>query len=239
MTDEIRAKLDMLADEKARFYVLRTTPTLQSEQVIGVKVPDLRKIAKDIVKSDWQCFLQQAKDDTLEERMLCGFVTATAKMPDAKRFEHIRNFLPMIDNWMVCDTFCNTLKPTKQNERDYWDFILPYFHDSREYYVRFAVVMLLSHFARDEYADRAFEILDSLDNDSYYVKMASAWAISVYFVHCPEKTMHFLNDNRLDDFTFNKALQKITESYRVNDETKSIIRKMKRKCNIEKNINDD
>ena len=89
--------------------------------------------------------------------------------------------------------------------------------------------MLLSHFARDEYADRAFEILDSLDNDSYYVKMASAWAISVYFVHCPEKTMHFLNNNRLDDFTFNKALQKITESYRVSDETKSIIRKMKRK----------
>ena len=58
MTDEIRSKLNMLADEKARFYVLRTTPTLQSEQVIGVKVPDLRKIAKDIVKSDWQCFLQ-------------------------------------------------------------------------------------------------------------------------------------------------------------------------------------
>lgn len=239
MTDEIRAKLNLLADEKIRLYILRTTPTLQREQVIGVKVPDLRKIAKDIVKSDWRGFLAQAKGDTLEERMLCGFVTATAKMTDAERFERIRCFLPMIDNWMVCDTFCNTLKPTKQNEFDYWSFIQLYFHDSREYYVRFAVVMLLSHFARDEYADMAFEMLDSLDNDSYYVKMALAWAISVYFVHCPEKTMHFLINNRLDDFTFNKALRKITESYRVSDETKSIIRKMKRKCNIKKNFNDD
>lgn len=229
MTDELIQKLNGLAKENIKEYTHKTTPDFPEEKIIGVRVPDIRAVAKEIVKSDWQSFLDSEHGDTIEETMLRGFVTATAPMADEERFERIKKFVPEIDNWMVCDTFCNTLKPKKQNKDAYWGFIQPYFYSENEYDVRFAIVMMLSHFGREEYADRAFEILNSVNMNVYYVKMAAAWAISVYFVYCPEKTMAFLKDNNLDDFTFNKALQKITESYRVDSETKKIIRTMKRK----------
>ena len=229
MTKQIRQKLNSLADEKLRIYIHRTTPTVPIEKIIGVKVPDLRKMAREIIKSDWRTFLAEAADDFIEELMLCGFVTATAKMSDEERFRRIKDFVPKIDNWMVCDTFCNTLKPNQNNKKAYWDFIQPYFYSDKTYYVRFGVVMLLSHFAQIEYADNAFAIFNTIKHDDYYVKMAVSWAISVCFVHFPEKTMEFLIDNSLDDFTFNKALQKITESYRVDSEVKNEIKKMKRK----------
>lgn len=231
MTDDITNKLNSLAEEKIKAYTLRTTPNIAKGNVIGVRVPELRKIAKELIASDWRAFLASEHTGTIEENMLCGFVTATAAMSDAERFGRIKDFVPKIDNWMVCDTFCVTLKPKKRNKTAYWEFIQPYFYSENEYDVRFALVMLLAHFHDEEHTDRALEIINSLNMTSYYVQMAVAWAISVYFVYYPEKTMSFLKNNNLDDFTFNKALQKITESYRVDAETKNVIRAMKRKIN--------
>lgn len=105
----------------------------------------------------------------------------------------------------------------------------PYFDSDKPYDIRFAVVAALDYFSNDEYVARAFEKFDAITNDDYYVKMAVAWAVSVFFIHAPEKTWQYLEDNRLDDFTFNKSLQKITESYRVTPQDKAKIRAMKRK----------
>ena len=90
-------------------------------------------------------------------------------------------------------------------------------------------VAALDYFSDDEYAARAFGKFDAITNDDYYVKMAVAWAVSMFFIHAPEKTWQYLEDNCLDDFTFNKSLQKITESYRVTPQDKAKIRAMKRK----------
>lgn len=231
MTDDIMNRLNSLAEEKIKAYTARTTPNIAKDSIIGVRVPELRKIAKEITASDWRMFIASESTGTIEENMLCGFVTATAPMSDTERFEHVKAFVPKIDNWMVCDTFCTTLKPKKQNKVAWWEFIQPYFYSENEYDVRFALVMLLAHFHDEEYADKAFEIINSIRMTSYYVQMAAAWAISVYFVYCSQRTMSFLKNNNLDDFTFNKALQKITESYRVDAETKNVIRTMKRKIN--------
>lgn len=228
MTADIMQRLILLADESSRACTERTMPNVATENIIGVRVPELRKIAKDITKSDWRGFLLSEQGGTIEEHMLRGFVIATATMSDEERFEHIREFVPSIDNWGVCDTFCVSFKLKKQSKPAYWEFIRPYFYSEKEYDVRFALVMMLAHFHSEEYADEAFDIIESVKLPYYYVKMAAAWAISVYFVNCPEKTMCFLQNNELDDFTFNKALQKITESYRVDGETKKVIRAMKR-----------
>lgn len=228
MIQQIYDELYLLADEKIRTYVCKTTPSFPKERIIGTKVPELRRIAKNITSSDWRSFLDEVTDNTLEELMLQGFVIATAKMSVEERFALISRFVVKIDNWMVCDTFCNTLKPPKNLENEYFSFIQPYLHDDRAYHIRFGVVMLLSHFAKDEYTDAAFKVFNDIKSDDYYVKMAVAWAISVFFVKYPEKTMSFLKACTIDDFTYNKALQKITESFRVDNQTKSIIKKMKR-----------
>ena len=100
--------------------------------------------------------------------------------------------------------------------------------DRREFVARFGIVMLLDHFITDTYIDEVLQVLDEVSHDGYYVKMAVAWAISVCYVKFEKETMALLLDNALDDFTYNKSLQKITESFRVSKEDKARIRKMKR-----------
>ena len=95
--------------------------------------------------------------------------------------------------------------------------------------MRFGVVMLLDYYIEEAYIDRVLRLLNEARHDGYYVKMAVAWAVSVCYVKFPEKTMEYLKNNTLEDFTYNKALQKITESLRVGRDEKELIRSMKRK----------
>lgn len=101
----------------------------------------------------------------------------------------------------------------------------------KEYEIRFGVVMAMAHYIDEEYIDNVLQWMDRISHEGYYVKMAVAWALSVCYVKFPQKTMNYLKENHLDDFTYNKALQKIIESYRVSTEDKEIIRSMKRKTN--------
>lgn len=109
------------------------------------------------------------------------------------------------------------------------DFLQPYLRSDQEYEIRFGVVMLLNFYLNERYIDQVLTALDQISHEAYYVKMAVAWAISMAYVKQPEVTLRYLNQNNLDDFTYNKALQKITESYRVDPESKQMIRSMKRK----------
>ena len=110
-----------------------------------------------------------------------------------------------------------------------WDFIQPYLISGREFEIRFAVIMMLAHFIDDDHIDRVIASLDGIRHEGYYVRMGAAWAVSVCYVKYPEKTMRYLKNSNLDDFTYNKSLQKILESYRVDQESKAVIRNMKRK----------
>lgn len=105
---------------------------------------------------------------------------------------------------------------------------MPYLLSDQEYEIRFAVVMMLNFFIEEAYISRILQLLDKVSHEGYYVKMAVSWALSICYVKLPEPTMSYLRNNSLDDFTYNKALQKITESYRVDPETKKWIRGMKR-----------
>ena len=100
----------------------------------------------------------------------------------------------------------------------------------KEYEIRFGVVMALDYFADENHAKEAFGYFDRITNEGYYAKMAVAWAVSIYFVKVPEMTMEYLKHNMLDDWTYNKTIQKIRESYRVTKEDKEMLLKMKRKA---------
>jgi 3-methyladenine DNA glycosylase AlkD len=110
-----------------------------------------------------------------------------------------------------------------------WNFIQPYLKSDQEFYVRFAVVVLLDFYIDEAYITRVLYALDKIKHSGYYVKMAVAWSVSVCYIKFPEITMVYLKNNSLDDFTYNKSLQKITESFRVDNEIKLVIKRMKRK----------
>ncbi len=221
----IREQLIELADEKYRSFTAALTPG--KENILGVRLPLLRKMAKQIVGGDWRSYLMEAKDDSMEETLLQGMVIGYCGAEPKEVLELARAFIPKIDCWPVCDSFCGGLKFTKTNKELVWEFLQPYLSSNREYEIRFGVVMLL-YYLQPEYAPLAFAHFDRIKHEGYYVKMAVAWVLSMYYISLPEVTMSYLMDNRLDKFTYNKTLQKITESLKVDKETKDLIKGMKR-----------
>jgi 3-methyladenine DNA glycosylase AlkD len=218
--------LDLVDDEYQKFSAA-LIPNINN--LIGVRLPELRKLARFIAKDDWRTYLEHAEDEYFEEIMLQGMVISYVKTDVEEILRYVADFVPKINNWSVCDSFCIGLKFTQTNKERVWQFLQPYLSSNNEYDIRFGVVMLLFYYTEEEYMNRGLQLLDNIRHEGYYVKMAVAWAISICYVKQPEPTMQYLRNNSLDKFTYNKALQKITESYRVDQETKQLIRSMKRK----------
>ena len=218
MENIIRKQIFELIDTDYQKFSAALIPTINN--VLGVRLPELRKIAKKIAKG--------AKDEYWEEIMLQGMVIGYVKTDIEELLFYVASFVPKIDNWSVCDSFCIGLKSTKENKERVWEFLQPYLSSKKEYEIRFGVVMLLDFYIETEYIERVLNLLDRVKHEGFYAKMAVAWAVSICYVKLPDLTMEYLRNNMLDDFTYNKALQKITESNRVDKETKSIIRSMKR-----------
>lgn len=227
MEKSIKEQIHEMADEEYRKFSAALIPNITT--VVGVRLPELRKLARTLAKGDWHTYLEYAEGEYFEEIMLQGMVIGYVKSDIEEILRHVADFVPKIDNWSVCDSFCTGLKFTNTNKEQVWHFLQPYLSSNHEYDLRFGVVMLLDFYIEDEYIIRVLQLLDNAKHEGYYVKMAVAWAISICYVKLPEPTMAYLQNNSLDDFTFNKALQKITESFRVDQEIKQLIRGMKRK----------
>lgn len=223
---DLRDKLFELSDDKFKTFHSRLCPN--TDNIIGVRLPLLRQLAKEIAKGDWRNFLSNSKEEYYEEILINGLVIAYAKCDVEERLNYIESFVPKIDNWAICDSFCNTLKFVNKNKEIMWEFIQSYLKSYNEFEIRFAVVIILNYYITEDYIDLVLKTLDNIKHDGYYVKMAIAWAISMCFVKFEEKTMAYLKDNSLDDFTYNKSLQKICESLRVDKNTKELIKSMKR-----------
>ena len=223
---DLRDKLFELSDDKFKTFHSRLCPN--TDNIIGVRLPLLRQLAKEIAKGDWRNFLSNSKEEYYEEILINGLVIAYAKCDVEERLNYIESFVPKIDNWAICDSFCNTLKFVNKNKEIMWEFIQPYLKSYNEFEIRFAVVIILNYYITEDYINLVLKTLDNIKHDGYYVKMAVAWAISMCFIKFEEKTMAYLKDNSLDDFTYNKSLQKICESLRVDKNTKELIKSMKR-----------
>lgn len=202
---------------------------IPGEIILGVRAPQVRTIAKQIAKSDWRRFLTDVRDDTLEEVEMQGLVTAAAKMDYNEALERAAAFAPKIKSWASCDICCSSFKFLKKDPERSFQFLKGYLPSEREFEVRFGVILSMDYFITEEYLERLFTLYNRIHHEGYYVKMAVAWAVSVCFVKFPEQTMAYLQSSQLNDWTYNKALQKITESNRVDAEQKRIVRAMKRK----------
>ena len=222
---KVREELISLSDEKYRDFHKNLCPGV--ENILGVRLPILRKISKNLSKDNYLDYLNSKDLKYYEEIMIKGLTIGYIKVDNDTRFDYIKNFISYIDNWAVCDSFCNNLKFTNKNMNEVWSFIMPYLSSSNEFELRFVIVMILNYFLTEKFIDDVLNIFNNIHHEGYYVKMAVAWAISFAYIHFPEKTLEFLKNNNLDKFTYNKSLQKIIESNRVSKDDKDLMRSMK------------
>ncbi len=230
MKQKIKKELKQLVDEKYREFHKGLCPG--TENILGIRVPVLRDYAKKLAKEyEIKELLKNIDNEYYEEIMLQGMLIGLEKDKDKgiqNILKDIEEFVPKIDNWAVCDVFCAGLKMTKKHVKEMWDFLQKYVTSDKEFEIRFGVVMILDYYITEEYLEKNFAIFDNIKSDQYYVQMAVAWAISICLIKFYNKTLQYLKQARIDKFTYNKALQKAVESYRISQEQKAELRKMKK-----------
>lgn len=219
--------LNSLAQDEYAVFVEKLNS--EAKHVMGLRIPILRKIAKQISGGNWQGFLESARNDTFEEIILQGMVIGYAKIDIKKIIVLIENYIGKIDNWGTCDCFCASLHITRKYKPEMLVLLKKYLFSPNEFEVRFTAVMLMSYYIDEEHIDYLLETFGRIKHDGYYAKMSVAWALSVCFVKFPDKTMEYLKTCTLDDFIYNKTLQKIIESFRVDKIMKNKVKSMKQK----------
>ena len=195
--------------------------------LIGIRMPILKKIAKEISKGDYDSFIKSNTLSIYEEKMLYGLVLGCLKIDFNDVLRYLDVYIPYIDNWAICDCVCANLKVFKTNLEKGYNYILKCINSDQDFIVRFGIVLLLDFYINDNYIDDIFDMITKIKNKSYYVQMAEAWLISKCYIKYPIKTYNFLLKYKLDDFIINKSISKICDSYQVSIEDKNKIKKIK------------
>ena len=216
-----------LKDEKYKEF--HSSLVLNSKyEMIGIRVPIMRKLAKEISKTNIEEFLKYSQNKYYEEVMIQGLVIS--HMKDEKIFnEYFKNYINKIDNWALCDTFCSAIKIVEKYEDKYFKEAVKMSLDKKEFISRIGLVIILDHFIKEQNISKIFETLNKIESDKFYINMAEAWLVCEMYVKFPNKTMEFVKDNKLNKFTHNKAISKIHDSYRVSENEKTILNGLRRK----------
>ena len=196
--------------------------------VIGVRTPILKNIAKDISRGNYIEFLELLRDGYYEEITLYGLIVCNIKDFDTS-IKYLDMYKNIINNWASCDLFCSSYKIVNKYKDYYWKYIDDNIRSNNLWIRRMCFVLIISYYIEDKYLDDIFMLCDKYNTNHYYVQMAVAWLISICYIKYRDKTMEYMKNNKIDNFTHNKAIQKIRESYRVNIEDKEYLNRLKRK----------
>lgn len=226
MVIDVRKELYDSHDDRYASFAIKLIPG--RDDILGVRLPILRRLARRIAKDDWHEYLDTWDPEYIEDYLLRAFVISYVDVDIDERLSLFSDFIPSIDNWSVCDSFCCTWKPKDEEKDRLWEFILPYLDSDDEFRMRYATVMTLTHFMDEKHVDEIIRLLDSHDHSGYYYKMGSAWTLSVCFAEFPDRTYDYMQHSNLDDETFNMLIGKIKDSYRVSDDMKSKVKLMRR-----------
>ena len=223
--EKITSLLFALRDESYATFQAKLTPTVDKSLFIGVRVPDVRKLAKKIKDEPFVAtFLQELPHKYYDENMLHGLLISEMKDYD-KAITETDYFLPFVDNWAVCDIM--SPKIFKKHKSDLIAKIREWVKSSETYTVRFGIEMLMCHFLDDDFLLEYLEIPATVRSDEYYVNMMIAWFFATALAKQWNSTIPYIEKNRLDRWTHNKTIQKAVESYRITDKQKVYLRTLK------------
>ncbi len=223
---DVKKELTDNIDPKYRDFHSGLVPG--AKEILGVRMPVIRRIAKEICKDDWRSFLNEPADH-YEETMLRALVIANAKMGFPERMELTKMFIPEIDNWAFCDIFCGDWKVKGNEDREgLWNYCLELIDTDDEYMMRVSAVMMLAHFIDEEHINDVLDILTTRYHEGYYYRMGAAWTLSYCYIKFPEITEPMLFVDTLDKDIRNKAIQKISDSFRVDKDDKDRLKAKKK-----------
>lgn len=222
----IRDKLYEYKDDEYAGFQSKLTPGIPIEKFIGVRVPDVRKLAKQCIKEeDYNAFLDELPHEYYDENMLHGLILSEIKDLD-ECLKRVDEFLPFVDNWAVCDIM--SPKVFKKHKTVLIDKIRQWAASKDVYTCRFGVEMLMSHFLDDDFKEEYLEIPAKIQSEEYYVNMMLAWYFATALAKQWEATIPYIENDRLPKWVHNKTIQKARESLRITDEQKEYLKGMKK-----------
>lgn len=225
-----------LAEEKYRQGHIRIINALPGRRILGLHLPEMKKVAKELAhQADatdvLHAFGQEHKEDrfrlTYEETLVWGLTINALRCTPGERFSLLASYIPVLDNWAVCDSFCCNAKwALKLPPPMLWKFLLPYFHSEREFEVRFAIVMSMCYLLKEEWLPVVFGELEALDLSKihseyaslpspYYVRMGMAWLLATSLAKFPDATREFVNASTLTEDVKRLYARKARESFRT------------------------
>lgn len=225
ITDEILNELFKLQDIKYRDFQAKLMPTMNPENVIGVRTPELRKLAKQLAKrEDVDEFLDSLPHKYFDENQLHAFIISEIKDYE-KCLDRLEAFLPYVDNWATCDQM--SPKIFKKHRAKLTQEIERWIESDYTYTVRFAIGMLMEHFLDEDFDIVYADMVADVHSEEYYINMMIAWYFATALAKQYDAIIPYLIEQRLDTWTHNKTIQKAVESYRITPEQKTYLRTLR------------
>lgn len=224
---QIQKRLFALEDKAYGDFCLKLTPGLSRKQIIGVRSPELKKLAKEsFPPEEISAFMADLPHEYYEENNLHGLFIQNIKDYD-ECIAQLEHFLPYVDNWASCDTICPNV--FKKHRAELLQRIYLWLESGKTYTVRFGIRMLMNHYLDEDFKPEYLELVARVQSQEYYVNMMRAWYFATALAKQYEATVPIIESGRLDTWTHNKAIQKAIESRRVSQEQKNYLRSLKQK----------
>ena len=226
ITDEIREELMALQDTGYRDLQIKIIPSVKAESFIGVRTPELRKLAKAVVKRDDRgAFLESLPHEYFDENQLHAFVVSEIKDYD-ECLSALETFLPFVDNWATCDQM--SPKVFRKHKEELLAHIKRWIASNECYTIRFGIGILMEHYLDSDFDPAYPQLVAAVRSDEYYVNMMRAWYFATALAKQYEAVLPYIREHRLDVWTHNKTISKAIESYRIDPEHKQYLRSLKR-----------
>ena len=229
MTCDVSFKIAKLAEGNESYAAFNQRIVNTKMPVIGVRVPDLRRLARELAPDMSAADISKlltVQNESFEYVLLCGLLITHARLDDQTAIDLTKQYLPLVDSWAHIDIFVE--KKRRFAGEIWWDFTLECLQSKAEFTVRYGVVSLMTNFLDEAQVDRVFAALRNVKHDGYYVKMVLAWLYATAAVNFFEKTLAELENRQIDAWMRNKAYQKMRESRRFTPRQQQIILKNKR-----------
>lgn len=221
----LKERLDLLSDKKFHKFNSALIPNIDAATIIGVKTPELKKIAGDLYKSgDFKVFLQSLPHKYFEENQIHAFIIAEIE-DFGVCINEVEKFLPYVDNWATCDQL--SPKVFSKHKTECLTYIKKWITSEHPYIIRFSVNMLMRHFLEDDYNVSYSDMVSAIKHEDYYVNMSRAWYFATALAKQKQAILPYLEDRRLDVWTHNKTIQKAIESLRIDADLKDYLRTLK------------